>query len=105
MRGQLILQGQRGSRLEAEKPARCPKSGKGRQGKQKEALLAFSLAWSVLTTVGLDRELHGSGGHWDRPCLSATAGLHPPQGRESQLWGGSSDHYSNPASGGTSGRF
>lgn len=96
MKGQLILQGQRDSCLEAEKLALCLKGGKGRQGKQIEALLSSFLAWPVPSTVGLDWELRSWGGHQDRPCLSA-AGRHPAWGWESQPWGGNSDHYSSPA--------
>ena len=45
VKGQHILQGQRGSRLEAEKLALCLEGGKGRLGKQFEALLSSPLAW------------------------------------------------------------
>ena len=69
MKGQLFLQGQKDSCLEAEKLALCLKGGKGRQGKQMETLLSSSLAWPVLTMVGL--ELRGWGGPRDRACLPA----------------------------------
>lgn len=65
MKGQLILQGQRGCCLEAEKLAPCLKGGKGRQGKQMEALLSSSCGLAGPTVVGLGWDLCGWGGPQD----------------------------------------
>lgn len=65
--------------MEAEKLDPCLKGGKGRQGKQTEALLSSSVTWPGPAVVGLGWELRGWGGPRDRACLSA-ARPHSPTG-------------------------
>lgn len=96
MKGQLILQGQRGCCLEAEKLDPCLKGGKGRQGKQTEALLSSSVTWpGPAMVVWAGSSVVGVVPGTEPAC--SLLGCIPPQGQESQLWGGSSDHYSSPA--------